>query len=75
MNKKIISQISDSLKYIHERGYLHSDLKPDNILLINMYDDETSSFIKKINKFDFDYAVAPFGELSDSQWLSLGMKF
>jgi serine/threonine protein kinase len=30
---QIIKGICNGLEYIHEKGYIHLDLKPDNILL------------------------------------------
>ncbi|MEA3307516.1 MAG: hypothetical protein U9Q34_07005 [Elusimicrobiota bacterium] len=35
----------------------------------------SGGFSLMVNKFKFEYAVTPFGELGDSQRFSLGMKF
>jgi serine/threonine/tyrosine protein kinase RAD53 len=32
--KEIIRQILDGVKYIHEQGVCHRDIKPDNIMLL-----------------------------------------
>jgi len=43
VKKKIALQLADALKYVHSKGYLHRDLKPDNVLL-NV--DQNKEFIQ-----------------------------
>ncbi|RXI09700.1 hypothetical protein DVH24_014718 [Malus domestica] len=44
---KYTKAILKGLEYIHERGYVHCDLKPDNILLVR----SDSGFVPKIGDF------------------------
>ena len=53
--KTFMTTILNTVSYIHEKGFVHRDLKPDNILFINK-DLIDFSFIKLI---DFGTAV-PF---------------
>ena len=48
--KKIIYQILNALKHIHDKGYIHNDIHPGNIL----YDNRS----KKIMLIDFDNCVS-----------------
>lgn len=64
--------IAEGLKFIHERGYVHCDLKPDNILLVSNYGRGSSEFIAKIG----DFGLAKREKLSKKRRLEpcFGMK-
>jgi serine/threonine protein kinase len=40
----VLIDILDGLKLIHERGYLHCDIKPDNILIDENYRAKVADF-------------------------------
>jgi serine/threonine protein kinase len=49
--KNIMRQLFSAVEYIHEQGYMHSDLKPDNIILFSSGCPETMTI--KIIDFGF----------------------
>lgn len=49
--KRIMIQIVDAIRYIHNRDVVHRDLKPENIIL------ETRDFHSSIKIVDFGFAV------------------
>ncbi len=52
--KKIIPQMIDSVKFVHQCGYIHTDIKPENYLLmgITQKQNEILSWSKKYNLVD-----------------------
>ena len=58
----IIPQLIDSIKYLHECGYIHTDIKPENFLLkgINKFQNDIMDFVYKyniINKFNIRKSI------------------
>ena len=44
--EKMMKQLAEALIYLHEKGYVHSDLKCDNILLDKPYDESNYPNLK-----------------------------
>ena len=44
--KKMMKQLAEALIYLHEKGYVHSDLKCDNILLDKPYNEQNYPNLK-----------------------------
>ena len=61
--RRILAEVADALEYAHQRGVVHRDIKPDNILL----DDENGALVT-----DFGIARAII-EGSDSRLTATGM--
>jgi len=47
--KDIFKQTAEAIKYIHESGYIHCDLKPDNVLI----GDDMDYDIQELKLADF----------------------
>ncbi len=43
---KIMSQVADAMQYAHKNGFIHRDLKPDNIMLASEHKDD---FVKVLD--------------------------
>ncbi|KAF4358577.1 hypothetical protein F8388_014348 [Cannabis sativa] len=52
--KQFLQQILKGVDYIHEKGFVHCDLKPENVLLVKEIREENFFFMAKI--FDFGLA-------------------
>lgn len=50
----IVSQLADSLSYLHEQNLLHRDIKPSNIMIVG---EQTSSYLE-LKLLDFGIARA-----------------
>jgi serine/threonine-protein kinase SRPK3 len=62
--KKIFSDILKGVDYIHKRGYVHNDLKPDNIL-VSKPNKKLESFIDKIKELEINkYYLKKIEELT-----------
>jgi serine/threonine protein kinase len=50
---KIIPQMVKSIEFIHKNGYVHTDIKPENYLLVGMTNlqNKIIDFVKKYNLF------------------------
>jgi serine/threonine protein kinase len=57
----IVHQIASGLKYLHQYGVVHRDLKPDNIML----SDTSSNPIFKIMDFGFSKVLGPNERVAD----------
>jgi serine/threonine-protein kinase SRPK3 len=49
---KIVPQLTDAVSYVHECGYIHSDIKPENFLLMG-YNKMQKNIIDFTQKYDF----------------------
>ncbi|KAH7516086.1 hypothetical protein FEM48_Zijuj10G0097500 [Ziziphus jujuba var. spinosa] len=63
--KKITESILKGIKRIHEAGYVHCDLKPQNILLVPQENSSATPFVAKIA--DFGLAKAAQGLTRSSE--------
>lgn len=62
--KKIFNDILKGVDYIHKSGYVHNDLKPDNIL-VSQPNKKLQSFIDKIKELDINnYYLKKIDELT-----------
>ncbi len=62
--KKIFNDILKGVDYIHKSGYVHNDLKPDNIL-VSQPNKKLQSFIEKIKELDINnYYLKKIDELT-----------
>ncbi len=62
--KKIFSDILNGVDYIHRRGYIHNDLKPDNIL-VSKPNKKLEGFIEKIKELEINkYYLKKIEELT-----------
>ncbi len=52
--EKIIPQMESAIKHVHDCGYIHTDIKPENFLLmgINKRDKEILTWVTKYNLVD-----------------------
>ncbi|XP_030496436.2 mitogen-activated protein kinase kinase kinase 20-like [Cannabis sativa] len=61
--KEYIRQILKGVNYIHEKGFIHSDLNPENILLVKEREEDTF-FVAKISDFGLAKMVDDFKTLT-----------
>ncbi|WCJ40318.1 Protein kinase superfamily protein [Euphorbia peplus] len=47
--RSVTRSLLEGIEFIHRRGYVHCDLKPDNVLLV--FDENWDAFIPKIGDF------------------------
>jgi serine/threonine protein kinase len=52
---EIIRQVCVGLKYIHQKGYLHRDLKPDNVLVFEM--PPKDKWLVKVSDFGHSHKI------------------
>ena len=70
--RKIFAEILDAVGYLHKKGIIHNDLKPDNILISNQGDtlrlidlglsDDDAHYLIKTPGFSSDYAAPELKE-------------
>ncbi len=60
----LVFQIADALDYIHRRGHIHFDIKPENIIVTEMHIGNETVDVPKI--IDFGYAAPLIGPLTES---------
>ncbi|KAI8941288.1 hypothetical protein NX059_002518 [Plenodomus lindquistii] len=58
---KILRQVGEAIKELHQKNWLHIDIKPDNIFVNWTCDSEGNKTITDIALGDFDIAVRPEG--------------
>ena len=66
----IMAQVCSALSAAHERGIVHRDVKPDNIMLVPSRDDEGRPF-EMVKVCDFGIAALETGEVrgaASGQW-------
>jgi serine/threonine-protein kinase SRPK3 len=51
--KKIIPQASKSIEFLHKHNYIHTDIKPENFLLVGLtkFQNDIINFVKNYNLF------------------------
>ena len=50
--RRIAKQFLEGLMYLHDNGVVHSDLKPENLLLDEMYNIKICDFGQAVKKGD-----------------------
>ncbi|KAJ6231530.1 serine/threonine-protein kinase fhke-related [Anaeramoeba flamelloides] len=58
--RELFKNILETIKFLHDKGYVHRDLKPDNILLLNKESDTDI----KLCDFGFARLIPESGEIS-----------
>ncbi|KAJ4891385.1 Protein kinase superfamily protein [Raphanus sativus] len=58
--------ILEGLVSVHSLGYVHCDLKPDNLLLFPVYDQQTWTYVYDLKIADFGLALKEGEEVSDN---------
>ncbi|CAH8362694.1 unnamed protein product [Eruca vesicaria subsp. sativa] len=58
--------ILQGLVSVHSHGYVHCDLKPDNLLLFPVYDQQTWTYTYQLKIADFGLALKEGEEVSDN---------
>ncbi len=54
----IMLQVCAGLGHAHQRGLIHRDVKPDNVMIVNKEDDD-GNVIETVKVLDFGFAVPP----------------
>lgn len=56
---KIMPQLVESIKFVHECGYIHTDIKPENFLIVgtNKLQNEIQEYVKNYNLIKKIYNV------------------
>jgi tetratricopeptide (TPR) repeat protein len=60
----LVFQIADALEYIHRRGHIHFDIKPENIIVSEIHIGNETIHVPKI--IDFGFAAPLLGPLTES---------
>ncbi|CAH8313125.1 unnamed protein product [Eruca vesicaria subsp. sativa] len=64
--KDFTRMILQGLVSVHSHGYVHCDLKPDNLLLFPVYDQQTWTYTYQLKIADFGLALKEGEEESDN---------